>query len=184
MNDISREFIVTKVSLGDPKSGGPAYLNCELEGDNQHKVSFSVKAGDREYDLISAYCKPGALLLCGVAYLMYRNYLRMCIVSIKPLQPVRCGSFTPVDGATYMNPNRGFWVTTRPDGEEVSVPLIALGGESYLPVAGELTDKRLEYSDGFYDPEEGLCMARKTTESIFHRLIKAIFVRPAYSIRQ
>ncbi|KND51898.1 MAG: hypothetical protein ABA06_01400 [Parcubacteria bacterium C7867-001] len=158
------EFVVRNVETKENDLGSfkQKVYTCELEGWRKHKVSMQLiiegcvgqQMYRQQYDLVAPHLRVGRLFSCNILYRMQSYHLGMVLVGLTPIRPVRLRGAEVVTVDQYFNPNRGFWVATREDGQSISIPGgITLGGEAYIPIRGDKSFPHKEYS---YGRDEGL----------------------------
>lgn len=134
------DYMVTDCGIRDGNNQKVYF--CELVGHNSHKISFSLIikgcVGEKEYnaryEAVAPHIRVSDLLHCEFAWQWHGFYLNLCLAGLLKARARRVGSSGLGDRVSpedYLNPNRGYWVTTETYGEWIRFPgLISCGGDS------------------------------------------------------
>lgn len=134
------DYMVTDCGIRDGNNQKVYF--CELVGHNNHKINFSLiiqgcvgeKEYNAQYEAVAPHIHVGDLLHCEFAWQWHGFYLNLCLSGLLKARARRIGSYDLGDGVfphDYLNPNRGYWVTTETYGQWIRFPgLISCGGDS------------------------------------------------------
>ncbi len=117
---------------------------CELVGNGGHKINFRLYLGEcvgasqgrQQYEIVKTHIKVGSLLHCEFGYLFPTSYLRLYLLRFKECSPIASRSGKVISGEDFLNPNRGYWATTKVHGDWICPTHIPLSGEAYVPIKG------------------------------------------------
>lgn len=138
-----KEYVVTSVEVVKRDEKTEDY-QCELTGWFGHKISFSLRTkgcvGEQSFTRQKAAVEPlmrkGEMVYCNFVYQKHMGEFGLALYYVQPIEPHSSSDGRIISSEQYYNPNRGFWVHTRPKSEGVYIPdgFISLHGEVYLPI--------------------------------------------------
>lgn len=137
------EYVVTSAEVVKRDEKTEDY-QCELVGWSGHKIGFSLRIkgciGEQSYarqkSAIEAFMRKGEMVRCGFLYQRHMGEFGLVLYCLQPIEPYRTSGEQVIASEQYFNPNRGFWVHTRPKEKAVYIPdgFISLHGEVCLPI--------------------------------------------------